>query len=99
MDDIFLIILQYIKPHFAVEHYSSKHKMFLDKYVNRGNFICTGRKKLNTGEFILCQAADRKEVQRIVAEDPFDEYQLAVYEIIEYNLTAVSEGFAARNNV
>ncbi len=97
MESVFLIILQYIKPHFAVEQYLPKHKMYLDKYVNNGHFICCGRKKLNTGEFILCKATDRKEAQRIVAEDPFDEYQLAVYEIVEYNLTATDERFAARS--
>lgn len=97
MNSVFLITLQYIKPHFAIAQYFPKHKVYLDKYVNKGCFICSGTKKMNTGEFILCKASSRKEVQRIVAEDPFDEYQLAVYEIVEYNLTATDEQFAARN--
>lgn len=93
METVFLIILQYIKPHFAVEQYFPKHKVYLDRYVASGHFICCGRKKLKTGEFILCKAADRKAVQQMVSEDPFDEFQLAVYEIVEYNLTASNAGF------
>lgn len=90
---LFLILLQYIKPHFAVDQYFGRHKVFLDQYVNKGNFICCGRKKMKTGEFILCKAENRKEVQRIVAEDPFDKNQLAVFEIVEYDVTALSDDF------
>ncbi len=96
MDIVFLITLQYIKPQFAVDQYFPKHKKYLDRYVKKGNFICCGRKKLPTAEFILCMAKDRKEAQRIVAEDPFDINQLAVYEIEEYNLTASDKRFASR---
>lgn len=90
---IFLILLQYVKPHFAVEQYYPRHTVFIDRFVNSGHFICSGRKTLKNGEFILCRAANRKEVQAIVAEDPFDAYQLASFEIIEYSLTAYSKAF------
>lgn len=90
---IFLILLQYIKPHFAVDQYFARHKVFLDEYVNKGKFICCGRKKMRTGEFILCKAKNRKEVQQIVAEDPFDKNQLAVFEIVEYEVTALTKDF------
>ena len=96
MDTIFLITLQYIKPHFAVDQYFPKHQAYLDEYVKKGYFICSGRKKLKTGEFILCKAADRKEAQAIVAKDPFDKNQLAIYEIVEYNLTSADNRFQGR---
>ncbi len=96
MNFVFLITLQYIKPQFAVDQYFPQHKKYLDHYVAKGKFICCGRKKLPTGEFILCTAEDRKEAQQIVAEDPFDKNQLAVYEIVEYNLTASDKRFASR---
>lgn len=99
MDFVFLITLEYIKPHFAVDQYFPKHKVFLDRYVNEGKFICCGRKKMRTGEFILCRAKDRKEVQQIVSEDPFDQFQLAVYEIVEYHLTTSDERFSSRKPI
>jgi uncharacterized protein YciI len=90
---IFLILLQYIKPHFAVEQYYPRHTVFIDRYVASGHFLCSGRKTLKTGEFILCRAGSIKEVQRIVQDDPFEANQLASYEIIEYNMTAYSRAF------
>jgi len=92
---IFLILLQYIKPHFAVEQYYPRHKVYIDRYVNSGHFICSGRKTLKNGEFILCKAENMKEAQRIVREDPFEANQLASFEIIEYNLTAYSKAFGS----
>lgn len=92
---IFLILLQYIKPHFAVEQYYPRHKVYIDRYVNSGHFICSGRKTLKNGEFILCMAENRKEAQRIVQDDPFEANQLASFEIIEYNLTAYSKAFGS----
>lgn len=90
---IFLILLQYIKPHFAVEQYYPRHKVYIDHYVNSGHFICSGRKTLKNGEFILCRADSLKEAQRIVREDPFEANQLASFEIIAYNMTAYARSF------
>ncbi|HEX5553830.1 MAG TPA: YciI family protein [Chitinophagaceae bacterium] len=92
---IFLILLQYIKPHFAIDQYYPSHQDFIDRYVDSGHFICSGRKTLKTGEFILCKAGNRKEAQAIVAEDPFDINQLAVFEIVQYSVTAYAKAFGS----
>lgn len=93
MEKVFLITLQYIKPHFAIDQYFPKHKIHLEKYEESGHIICSGRRNLKTGEFILCQAKNRQEAQQIVAEDPFDQFQLAVFEIEEYHLITTSKAF------
>jgi|SRR5690242_6632318 uncharacterized protein YciI len=92
---IFLILLQYIKPHFAVDQYYPKHEAFLDKFVQSGNFLVCGRRTLKTGEFILCRANNRKEAEAIMNEDPFDVNQLAVYDMIEYSMTAYASEFGS----
>lgn len=97
MTHIYLIQLQYRKSHFAIDKYFEKHKAFLEEYTEKGNFICCGRKKFNTGEFILCRAENRKEVKEIIANDPFDEYQLAGFEITEYQLIASDPYFSKRS--
>ena len=84
---MFLILLQYIRPLTAIEHYLEAHKAFLDKYYKSGQFILSGRRKPKSGSLIICKASSRKEVEQIITEDPFDKYQLAMYEIIEFEPT------------
>lgn len=80
---MYLIMLQYIRPLAAIDHYMDAHKIFLDKYYQSGHFILSGKRKPRTGGMILCKASSRREVEAILAEDPFDKFQLALYEIIE----------------
>ncbi|GAA0531778.1 YciI family protein [Chitinophaga japonensis] len=84
---MFLILLQYIRPLTAIEHYLEAHRAFLDKYYKSGQFILSGRRKPRSGGLIICKASSRKEVEQIITEDPFDKYQLAMYEIIEFEPT------------
>ncbi len=84
---MFLIMLQYIRPLAAIDHYLDAHKIFLDKYAQSGHFILSGKRKPRTGGIILCKASSRREVEAILAEDPFDKLQLALYEVIEIEPT------------
>ncbi|CAL1521026.1 YciI family protein [Chitinophaga sp. MM2321] len=85
---MYLILLQYIRPVAAVEHFMEAHTAFLQKYYDSGKFILSGRRKPKSGSLILCQASSRKEVEQIMSEDPLEKYQLALYEIIEFEPTA-----------
>ncbi|WP_233522274.1 YciI family protein [Chitinophaga silvatica] len=80
-------MLQYIRPVAAVEHYMEAHTAFLQKYYENGRFILSGRRKPKSGSLILCNASSRKEVEEIMSEDPLEKYQLAMYEIIEFEPT------------
>ncbi|NSL89511.1 YciI family protein [Chitinophaga solisilvae] len=84
---MYLILLQYIRPVAAVEHFMEAHTAFLQKYYDNGKFILSGRRKPKSGSLILCQASSRKEVEEIMSEDPLEKYQLAMYEIIEFEPT------------
>lgn len=85
---MFLILLQYIRPVAAIEHYMDAHRAFLDKYYQSGQFILAGRRKPRSGGVILCKASSRKEVEQIMMEDPLDKYQLALHDIIEFEPTS-----------
>lgn len=85
---MFLILLQYIRPVAAVEHYMEQHRAFLDKFYQSGQFILAGRRKPKSGGLIICKASSRREVEQIISEDPLDKYQLALYEIIEFEPTS-----------
>jgi uncharacterized protein YciI len=85
---MFLILLQYIRPVAAIEHYMYQHRAFLDKYYKSGQFILAGRRKPKSGGLILCKASSRREVEQIMSEDPLDKFQLALHEIIEFEPTS-----------
>ncbi|MBC9910860.1 GTP cyclohydrolase [Chitinophaga oryzae] len=91
---MFLILLQYIRPVAAVEHFMEAHTAFLQKYYDNGKFILSGRRKPKSGALILCQASSRKEVEQIMSEDPLERNQLAMYEIIEFEPTAYATASA-----
>ncbi|HEY9257213.1 YciI family protein [Chitinophaga sp.] len=80
-------MLQYIRPVAAVEHFMEAHTAFLQKHYESGQFIISGRRKPKSGAVILCNASSRKEVEQIMSEDPLEKYQLALYEIIEFEPT------------
>lgn len=85
---MYLILLQYIRPVAAIEHYMEQHRAFFDKYYKSGKFILAGRRKPKSGGLIICKASSRKEVEEIMSEDPLDKFQLALYEIIEFEPTS-----------
>ena len=84
---MYLIMLQYMRPVAAVEHFMEAHTAFLQKHYESGRFILSGRRKPKSGSLILCNASSRKEVEEIMSEDPLEKYQLAMYEIIEFEPT------------
>jgi uncharacterized protein YciI len=63
------------------------HTAFLQKHYDSGRFILSGRRKPKSGSVILCNAASRREVEEIMSEDPLERFQLALYEIIEFEPT------------
>jgi uncharacterized protein YciI len=85
---MYLILLQYIRPVAAIEHYMDEHRAFLEKYYKSGKFIFSGRRKPKSGSLILCKASSRKEVEEIMSEDPLDKYHLTLFEIIEFEPTS-----------
>lgn len=88
---MFLVLVQYVRPLAAIDHYIDQHMAFLKKYSDNGQFVISGRRKPRTGGLILVKADSRRAVEAIIAEDPFDRLQLALYEIIEFEPTTVNE--------
>lgn len=89
---MFLILLQYVRPLAAIDHYMNAHQEFLDKYYQRGIFIFSGKRHPRTGAIILCRAKNLREVESIISEDPFDQNSLAMYDIIEFQPTQCVSG-------
>jgi len=81
---MFLILLTYTHGLGKIEEHLSDHRLFLNKDYALHKFICSGAQNPRTGGVILCKADNFKEVESIVAEDPFKKHGAATFEIIEF---------------
>jgi uncharacterized protein YciI len=84
---MFIIELTYKVPAADIDAAMATHIKFLDKYYHKGNFLASGRKEPRDGGIIFAKAANRQEVETIIAEDPFNVNGLAAYRIIEFKAT------------
>jgi len=92
---MFLINLTYIKPIEEVEVHFEAHVVFLDRHYTDRTFIFSGRKNPRTGGLILANLATRDEVNAVIRQDPFFQFQVAEYEIIDFQITKYDERFGA----
>jgi len=81
---MFIILLTYTHGIELIQQNLEAHRQFLDKYYQAGKFICSGAQHPRTGGVIICRAGNKKEVETIIAEDPFNIHDAASYEIIEF---------------
>ncbi len=88
---MYLILIEYKVPFEQVEPHVDAHIKFVRRYVDIHKFVLTGRKVPRTGGVLLGDFASREEVEKTLNEDPFRIHDLANFEIIEIELSQVSE--------
>lgn len=91
---MFVVILKYIKSVKMIDALLKAHMSFLDQHYASGYFIASGRRVPRTGGVILARAATRKELERVLHQDPFYVHGAAAYEIIEFSATKTAPGIA-----
>jgi uncharacterized protein YciI len=91
---MFIIELTYTVPPAQIDAALAPHMLYLEKYYESGHFFASGRKEPRDGGIILALASSRKEVEKIVAEDPFYQNKMAEYRIIEFKATRKTKKFA-----
>jgi len=92
---MFIIELTYRVPASEIDVNMAPHIAFLEKYYQSGNFLASGRKEPRNGGIILANAANRNEIEQIIAADPFKQKGLAEYRIIEFKATKKIKAFDA----
>ena len=92
---LFVVSLEYVKPLSTVDRYLKEHKAFLDQQYAAGHFVASGRKVPRTGGVILASVANRADLEKILAADPFAKHRLAEYQVTEFLPTMSSEQFKA----
>ncbi|WP_320052930.1 YciI family protein [uncultured Acetobacteroides sp.] len=87
---MFIISLTYKVPTSVVDQHLPAHVEFLREQYAKGSFIASGRKVPRTGGVILSNISSKQEVEKIVAQDPFNQNGVANYDIIEFIPTMTS---------
>lgn len=90
---MFIIELTYNVPAAEIDAALAPHMAFLDKYYQSGNFIASGRKEPRDGGIIIALAPTRKDIEAIIAQDPFYQNKMADYRIIEFKATKKTKAF------
>ena len=95
---MFIANLKYKKSIKEVNKVLEAHLEYLDKYFEKGKFICTGKKSFpELGGVILFDSNNLEEAKKILYEDPFYIEEIADYEIIEFQPIKFSQNFSIEN--
>jgi len=92
---MYIIELTYKVPTEEIDRNMAAHIKYLDKYYHSGHFLASGRKEPRDGGIIFANAENIKEINEIVAEDPFNTFGLADYRIIQFKATKKVKAFDA----
>lgn len=89
---MFIVLLHYIQPLSAIEAHLEAHRRFLDRHYATGRFLASGPQNPRTGGVILAKGTSRKELDDVLAEDPFYREQIASYQVVEFEPTKFGAG-------
>lgn len=88
---MFIISLTYKMPLDEVDKHLPAHVSFLNDQYASGHFIASGRKVPRTGGIILSNMQSRDALNEVLQNDPFMQYGVAEYDIVEFVPSMVSE--------
>ncbi|MDD2438411.1 MAG: YciI family protein [Parabacteroides sp.] len=81
---MYIVSLTYKASLEAIDKELNNHIDYLKKQYAAGNFLASGRKIPRNGGVILAKAQSREELDEILKQDPFNQNNLADYEVIEF---------------
>src|SRR5438128_3058504 len=93
---MFVIEQMYKAPLAKVDAHMRAHLRFLKKYYASGHFLVSGRKIPRDGGIILAVGWNRKEIEAIVAEDPFCARGLGDFRVIEFRASQKADDIQQR---
>ena len=88
---MFIIELIYKVPLPEIDAHMKAHVIYLNKHYKAKNFLMSGRKIPREGGIIIATASDKKDIEKIIKQDPFYKNKLADFRIIEFNTSQKAE--------
>jgi uncharacterized protein YciI len=92
---MFVIISTYLKPIAEVEQYLSQHRDFLEQGYQKNYFVASGPQNPRTGGIIISQLSNKKDLERILNDDPFQVHRIAKYDILEFEPVKYHKDFTS----
>ena len=83
---MFIAISVYLKPLEEVNKFYPEHFAWMQRHYDSGRFLGSGRRVPPVGGVIIARGESREEFLSILAEDPFQQNDLAKYDVFEFNL-------------
>ncbi|MFK8102133.1 MAG: YciI family protein [Saprospiraceae bacterium] len=81
---MFIVNLTYKVSLDQVDQHLAAHVAYLDRQYAAGNFLASGRKNPRNGGIILTKLTNKETLLGLLAQDPFEQHDLADYEILEF---------------
>ncbi|MGL5038932.1 MAG: YciI family protein [Aeromonas sp.] len=81
---MFVVTLTYVKPLEMVDRFIAAHIEWLERQYDAGLFLASGRRVPRIGGVILANGLTRAVLEEVLAEDPFQQAEVAEYEIVEF---------------
>ena len=88
---MFVILLTYVKPLDQIAPHRQAHEEFILHHCAAGDFVMSGCRDPLVGGVILAQGR-RREVERIMDDDPLRRAGVADYEMLEFTPSMAAEG-------
>lgn len=83
---MYVLNLSYSKSPAEVEPVYAPHMDWVKKYVADGTFLVAAAKKSGLGGILLVKSIDKRELQRIIAEDPYVTEDVGEYQIADIDV-------------
>jgi len=95
---MYVIVLHYKVGIDVIDRWRPAHLGWLQKYYDAGYFVASGRQNPLVGGVILSRQMPRTELDKLLAEDPFIENDLADTIVIEFLPHMTAPGFESLKN-
>ncbi|WP_041939385.1 MULTISPECIES: YciI family protein [Frankia] len=93
---MFVIVLRYLRPIEEVDRLLAEHRAYLARYYDQGVFLLSGPRTPRTGGVILADGVERATLDRILAEDPFQQAGVTATDVIAFTPVGRSHPDLAR---
>jgi uncharacterized protein YciI len=87
---MYIILIHHRQSDTSINFHKERHKQFIKKQIEEGNFITAGNRNPKTGEVILSSFNDLETLQMILYQDPYYRNRIGQYEIIEFTPEDIS---------
>jgi uncharacterized protein YciI len=80
---LYIVSLKYKVPLEEADKVFPEHIAYIEKYHAAGKYIISGRREPRVGGVLIAANCTRDEIEKIVAEDPYNQKGIADFEIID----------------